>query len=100
MPDRSEALHHSACRQSLLQIEDVHFGEPGAVGLLLEDTDGISRQLRRLAGLVGDGERPARFLIREVAVMPNFDDLERVVLPVSGLEALLPELADGFPAVD
>jgi hypothetical protein len=67
MPDRSEALPHSACRQSLLQIEDVHFGEPGAVGLLLEDTDGISRQLRRLAGLVDDGERPARFLIGEAA---------------------------------
>src|ERR1700759_5579762 len=51
-------LGHYRCRQSLLEIEDMHLGKPRAIDLLLEDADGISRELRRLAGLVDDGESP------------------------------------------
>ena len=47
----------------------MHLGEPVAVGLVLEDTHGVARHFRRLAGLVDDVERPASDLIGILAVL-------------------------------
>jgi hypothetical protein len=84
---------------SLVKVEDVHLGEPGAVRLVLEDTSGVARHFRRLAGLVDDVERPASDLIGILAVLLKADDFERVVLSVARLESVFPELSDRLPAM-
>ena len=84
----------------MVEIEDMHLGEPRTVGLMLEDADGIPRQFCRFTGVLDDDERPPGDLIRILAVLLKVHDFERMVLPVSWFEAAFPELPNRFPSAN
>jgi hypothetical protein len=84
----------------LIHVVNVNLGQPLAVWLFFENTDGIPSHLRHFTVVLNLINRPAASLISIFTVTLDTGDFYGEIFPVSSLEQVGPELSDGFRAID